>query len=90
MLGLLIMNRSEEIELYRKSRELTVISPIAEHPKRLIKRNRSEDDIVLSVLKTPLRKNTISPFKRIFSSAEEHVDRDPEEEPFNKRPDVRI
>ncbi|XP_065213038.1 potassium voltage-gated channel subfamily KQT member 1 isoform X2 [Planococcus citri] len=89
MLGLLIMNRSEEIELYRKSRELTVISPIAEHPKRFIKRNRSEDDIVLSVLKTPLRKNTISPFKRIFSSAEEHVDREPEEEPFNKRPDER-
>lgn len=77
------MNHSEEIELFRKSRLITVVnSSGTTRTKSLTKRNHSEDDIVLSVLKTPLVKNT-SPFRRIFSSVEEHVDRQPEEEPFN-------
>lgn len=77
------MNQSEERELYRKSRDITFINLTSVYrSKKLIKRNRSEDDIVLSIIKTPLVKNT-SPFRRIFSSVEENVDRQPEEEPFS-------
>ena len=84
------MNHSEEVQLYRKPRQVTVIRTrnVVAHQRKLNKRNHSEDDIVLSVLKTPLVK-TASPFRRIFSSAEENVDRSPEEEPFNPN-DVSI
>lgn len=86
------MNHSEEAQLYRKPRQVTAVlsrkNVFAQHTK-LRKRNRSEDDIVLSVLKTPLVKNA-SPFRRIFSSVEDNVDRpSPEEEPFNPN-NVRI
>lgn len=52
---------------------------------RLTKRNRSDDELFVSVSKTPLVPNASSPFRRIgfLPSAEESVDRRAEEEPFN-------
>ncbi len=81
----------EKIKLYRKPRETPrlVNTCRARSHKNLERRHRSEDDIVLSVIKTPLVKN-VSPFRRIFSSVDENVDARPEAEPFNASVSIKL